>query len=128
MTIPRFSGLLAALLLVGLCAETHAVHAQSDPASNSRLQRSAPQGQPAHNLPDWAAPSPQGDFDVPEKKQGGGGLNESPTTDQPSLPGDPTQVPVDGGLSLLALAGAGYAVRRLRQQNKEDDETGDDLP
>ena len=33
----------------------------------------------------------------------------------PSLPNAPQQVPVDGGLSLLALAGAAYGVRRLRR-------------
>ena len=32
----------------------------------------------------------------------------------PAPGGAPTQVPLDGGLSLLALAGAGYAARRLR--------------
>ena len=32
----------------------------------------------------------------------------------PDLPPTTTPVPVDGGLSLLALAGAGYAAKRLR--------------
>jgi hypothetical protein len=42
------------------------------------------------------------------------------TNNPPTLPGGPTQVPVDGGLALLAAAGAGYAVRKLK--NDEDDE------
>jgi len=39
----------------------------------------------------------------------------------PSLPGGGgpvQQVPLDGGLGLLALAGSAYAVRRLRQHNE----------
>ncbi|MFW6348465.1 MAG: PID-CTERM protein-sorting domain-containing protein [Cyclonatronaceae bacterium] len=35
----------------------------------------------------------------------------------PGFPGDPDQVPVDGGLSLLAAAGGAYALRRLRQKS-----------
>jgi hypothetical protein len=40
-----------------------------------------------------------------------------PTTKGPddgTTPPDPTRIPVDGGLALLALAGAGYAARKLR--------------
>ena len=57
-------------------------------------------------LPDWLTP-------------------QAPTPDAappPSFspPGDaccdPPPVPVDGGLSLLALAGAGYAARHLRKR------------
>lgn len=38
----------------------------------------------------------------------------------PALPPAPpaVSVPVDGGLALLALAGAGYAARRLRQRRE----------
>ncbi len=32
----------------------------------------------------------------------------------PTLPTMPDQAPIDGGLSLLALAGGAYAVKRLR--------------
>lgn len=35
-------------------------------------------------------------------------------------PPPPEQIPVDGGLALLAAAGAGYAVRKLRQRGDED--------
>jgi len=43
-------------------------------------------------------------------------------TNQPSLPGDPNQVPVDGGLALLAAAGAGYAVRKLNEDEEDDED------
>lgn len=38
----------------------------------------------------------------------------------PSLPGDPTQAPIDGGLGLLAAAGGAYAYKKLRG-NKNDE-------
>lgn len=37
----------------------------------------------------------------------------------PGLPGDPDQAPIDGGLSLLAAAGGGYAIKKLRDRKKE---------
>jgi CBS-domain-containing membrane protein len=33
---------------------------------------------------------------------------------QPSLPSAPSQAPIDGGLSLVALAGGAYAYRKLK--------------
>lgn len=42
----------------------------------------------------------------------------------PTNPNDPNKVPIDGGLGLLLVAGAGYAAHRLR--SKEDD--GEDAP
>jgi drug/metabolite transporter (DMT)-like permease len=39
---------------------------------------------------------------------------------QPGLPSNPTQVPVDGGLGLLAAAGGSYAWYKLRQRKSED--------
>jgi hypothetical protein len=56
----------------------------------------------AQSLPSWAAPSPS---DAPAENMGPGA---------PPPPPPPPPVPIDGGLSLLALAGAGYAARRLR--------------
>ena len=58
------------------------------------------------SVPSWAEPSasPPASARVP------GG--------PPGVPGGgaaPVQTPVDGGLGLLALAGAGYAARRLRK-------------
>jgi len=43
-------------------------------------------------------------------------MNSTP----PTLPDDPPQVPVDGGLALLAAAGAGYAVRKLNEEDEDD--------
>ncbi len=34
----------------------------------------------------------------------------------PGLPSAPDQAPIDGGLGLLAAAGAGYAYRKLRKK------------
>ena len=67
------------------------------------------------NLPQWAAPPPATSSDT------------QADTDQaapPTFPGDggdPAPVPVDGGLSLLALAGAGYAAHRLRRREQDDE-------
>jgi hypothetical protein len=36
------------------------------------------------------------------------------------LPNDPESAPVDGGLSLLIITGAGYAVRRIRSSKKRE--------
>ena len=56
----------------------------------------------AQSLPDWARPSAPSAADVP------------PPAMVPDPPNPPTGVPVDGGLALLALAGAGLAARKLR--------------
>ena len=71
----------------------------------------------AQGVPDWAAPS------APAPVQTDDGLASlvpcpPGQTDDGSggcVPNPPTQVPVDGGLGLLALAGAGLAARRLRR-------------
>lgn len=56
----------------------------------------------AQEMPGWAAPQQ---------------LEDAPVADEPPvLPDDPPIVPVDGGLALLALAGAGYAAHRLRRR------------
>lgn len=36
----------------------------------------------------------------------------------PFLPGNPDQAPIDGGLALLAAAGGGYAIKKLRDRKK----------
>ncbi|MEL6610627.1 MAG: hypothetical protein AAFQ53_00915 [Bacteroidota bacterium] len=59
----------------------------------------------AQSLPDWAAPSTSPPA-----------FEETPAEAVPTLPPNPPQVPIDGGLGLLALAGAGYAARKLRQR------------
>lgn len=37
---------------------------------------------------------------------------------QPPIPMNPSQAPIDGGLSLLAAAGGGYAIKKLRDRKK----------
>ena len=66
-------------------------------------------------LPSWAEPNfeqPSGRDQLPSQSPG-------PITNAPPPGGEP--IPVDGGLSLLALAGAGYAARKLRQSSDDDD-------
>lgn len=36
----------------------------------------------------------------------------------PGLPAIPSQAPIDGGLGLLAAAGGGYALKKLRDKKK----------
>jgi len=36
----------------------------------------------------------------------------------PGMPGAPDQAPIDGGLSILALGGGAYALKRLRDLKK----------
>lgn len=48
-------------------------------------------------------------------------LISSVTIAQPGLPSAPGQAPIDGGLSLLALAGGGYALKKLRDRRKNED-------
>ncbi|HEX8385455.1 MAG TPA: hypothetical protein VF576_04685 [Rubricoccaceae bacterium] len=56
------------------------------------------------SLPDWAAPA------APAAPAGTAAMGGGP----PDPPPPPPAVPLDGGLSLLALAGAGYATKKLR--------------
>ena len=60
------------------------------------------------SLPEWAAPSAP---------------YEAPDVDAMSAPPDPPatpdQVPLDGGLGLLALAGGAYAAKKLRERASE---------
>ncbi|MDR9419613.1 DUF3824 domain-containing protein [Gracilimonas sp.] len=46
---------------------------------------------------------------------------------QPSLPTSPDQAPIDGGLSLLAAAGGGYAIKKLRDRKKAEAEAMDEV-
>jgi hypothetical protein len=71
-------------------------------------------------LPSWAEPNleqPSGRDQLPSQSPG-------PITNAPPPGGEP--IPIDGGLSLLALAGAGYAARKLRQSSDEEDEVDRD--
>ena len=41
---------------------------------------------------------------------------------QPTLPSNPPQAPIDGGLGLLAAAGGAYAYKKLKgKENKEEE-------
>jgi hypothetical protein len=82
----------------------------AEPESQQQHEQISPSTSPS-NLPDWAEPSqPQNPSVSPEPAA------------PPPPPPPPDQVPVDGGLALLAAAGAGYAVRKLGSQE------GDELP
>ncbi len=45
----------------------------------------------------------------------------------PLLPSGPSQTPVDGGLGLLAAAGGGYALKKLRDRKKAQENSLKDL-
>jgi hypothetical protein len=74
-------------------------------------------------LPSWAEPSGSGT--VGSGFRGSSDLGAQ-SNDTGPLPDPPPEIPVDGGLSLLALAGAGYAARKLRQSSDEEDEVDRD--
>ncbi|GAB5407646.1 MAG: hypothetical protein BalsKO_00110 [Balneolaceae bacterium] len=44
---------------------------------------------------------------------------------QPGLPSAPSQAPIDGGLTLLAAAGGVYAIKKLRDKKKSNEENID---
>lgn len=75
-------------------------------------QSPSPSSSPS-NLPNWAEPAqPQ--------NESSSSSNATTKAGPPPPPPDPDPVPVDGGVVLLAAAGAGYAVRKLN-----DDEEGE---
>jgi hypothetical protein len=71
-------------------------------------------------LPSWAEPN----LEQPPSRDQLPSQSPGPITNAPPPGGEP--IPVDGGLSLLALAGAGYAARKLRQSSDEEGEAGRD--
>jgi hypothetical protein len=115
--------LALALLVVGI--QPSVANAQvSDrpgqgPEMNNRQLRSP---DASTRLPSWAEPAPRKDGSV----RGPAGELDEPTTNAPVFDPPQQEVPVDGGLSLLALAGAGYAARKLRQSSDEEDEADRD--
>ena len=40
---------------------------------------------------------------------------------QPSLPSNPPQAPIDGGLGLLAAAGGAYAYKKLKGKKNQEE-------
>lgn len=40
---------------------------------------------------------------------------------QPSMPGNPSQAPIDGGLSILAAAGGAYAIKKFRDRTRSEE-------
>lgn len=71
----------------------------------------------AQSLPDWAAPEPTAwSVGAPSAATSGAAASGAAASAPPDVPGgsEPTQVPLEGGLGLLAAAGAAYAARRLR--------------
>lgn len=62
----------------------------------------------AQNVPHWAA-TPE----APAASEDNFGPGPPPPPPPP-----PSDVPLDGGLGLLALAGAGYAARRLSKRTQ----------
>jgi hypothetical protein len=127
MAVIRYAS-LALLVALGLsltCAPT--AHAQTSGRSGGLGQPlqsdpSGPFGAPQRrggDLPEWARPSQGGSAFGSAKESEIGDMPWS--NNGPTLPGAPNRVPVDGGLVLLALAGAGYATRRLRRTPDGDE-------
>lgn len=65
------------------------------------------------NLPDWAEPS--------QPRDPSASSNSKSMAAPPDPPDSPSRIPVDGGLALLAAAGAGYAARKLSKEQEDDD-------
>lgn len=84
---------------------------------SERLQQQSERPTRSSNLPRWAEPAEPRSNAPSSNKQGS--LDGSIETNAPP-PGD-EPVPVDGGLALLAAAGAGYAFRKLNEENEDED-------
>jgi hypothetical protein len=122
--IKRIGGILA---LIGLLfgSWTGSTMAQSYRDSDSRFgsdrlekQSRDRQHSSSSNLPDWAEPSAEQPRDLrgdSSPQSADAKANAAP----PDPPDNPSRIPVDGGIALLAAAGAGYAVRKL---NEDDDD------
>ncbi len=126
MAVIRYAS-LALLVALGLSL-THAPTAYAQTSGQGGLGQplpsdpsgpfGAPQRRGTSDLPEWARPSQGGPAFGTAKE---GGIGDTPWSNAgPGLPGAPNRVPVDGGLVLLALAGAGYATRRLRRASSGD--------
>lgn len=99
--------------------EAYNPHSDSEPRQGRFDGEFSPSTSPT-NLPAWAEPSAES-FQT-ESRSSGPSLGEQGVEPNapPPPPPDPPPVPVDGGLSLLAAAGAGYALRKLNEEDEED--------
>jgi len=115
-----FPRLLIVLAVAGMLLFT-ASSAQAQSHQGPEGTQDRPANGPTHTsqLPDWAEPATPSSKRTTKKE--GGGIKQEMETRQPELPGDPEQVPVDGGVALLAVAGAGYAVRKLNEEDEDDE-------
>lgn len=50
-------------------------------------------------------------------------VNEIALAQPPGLPSAPSQAPIDGGLGLLAAAGGAYAMKKLRDKKKREEDS-----
>lgn len=123
--IPSASGVsrlsvVVFLTIVGLLMTAPAFSQQPREQEHGVVDRPS-EGSASPNLPGWARPA---EPSVPDRQSGqssfqdGSSVDGSMRTNAP--PPGPEPTPVDGGLALLAAAGAGYAVRKLNED--EDDE------
>lgn len=126
----RYAAAMLGLMLIassGALAPSAVAQSSWDTApapsdEHSQYEAPRPDDPAGTGLPDWAdSGASAGDSDW----SSGGAVADGVEMNQgPGLPGDPEQVPVDGGLSLLVLAGAGYAARKLRDRNDEGESDG----
>lgn len=104
--------LLGGMVVVG--AQSSVAQVQDSRSSSTADQRvQDPNSQSSPGLPSWAEPS------SPTSDRTGTAVQKQSSTNAPAPPDNPSRLPVDGGLALLAAAGAGYAVRKL--QNEDDE-------
>jgi len=112
------AGLLAGLLLLTVGP----AQAQAPERAPAQEHRSPSQtGNPAGTgVPGYAEPAdPPSSFGSPSTgATTPGGMAQ---TNAPGTPNDPSQVPL-GGAEWLAAAGAAYAIKRLRDEEEDEDE------
>lgn len=112
MADTRYDRIFRAFLTLALLLVLSATPAEAQQQREARWGESPAIQQPqqrssSSDLPSWAEPGISTARRAP-------GAEITPEND-PGGPGPIDQVPVDGGLALLAVAGAGYAVRKLRK-------------
>lgn len=127
VSFPSTSGVLrlsvvVALATVALLLTSPALSQQSSEREDGIMSR-PPDESASPNLPGWAEPA---ESSVQDRRASsnptleGSSVDESMQTNAPPPGEEP--VPVDGGLALLAAAGAGYAVRKLNEDEEDDED------